>query len=140
MADITEYDPASAEEIARSRWRADLLQVAAAEIRRIVGSDASEAARTMLAQADQKDAEATIHLDQADAMQTLAEAKMAYDADPSDDTLQYKRQKAMDDIAALWSYWRGIGEAVGSLRSVQTVNDFAEPSTEAVLESHGGEA
>lgn len=132
----------AAEEIqvaaARARWRADLLAYDAAEHRRIAGEDESPTAKGLLGDATGKEAEATIHLDVAEAEERLSIAKIERNADPKDSGAQRRYAAATADLAELRAYWRGIGEVVGTRRFVGAVDDFPEPSDEDVLASHGG--
>lgn len=124
---------------ARARWRADLLNLHAAEISRIVGDDSSAAAEGFRADATKKQAEATVHLDHADAAERLSIAKRELDADPSNLDLVRKRDEAQAAMVELRAYWRGIGEYTGERRGhVAALDDFPEPSDEEVLASHGG--
>lgn len=135
MADIS---PAEAEGVARARWRADLLNLAAADHRRIAGDDPSPTAQALLADATRKEAEATIHLDHADAAQKLAEAKAALEANPGNEAAIAAQHQAAQEITDLRRYWRQIGEATGGVPHVMTVDDFPEPTADEVLASHGG--
>lgn len=123
---------------ARSRWRADLLRLTAAEHLRIAGDDPSAVAQNLAATATVKEAEATIHLDLAEAEERLSAAKLERDANPGDDSAQRRYTAAAEDLVELRRYWRGIGEFTGTRRMVMTVDDFPEPSDDEVLASHGG--
>lgn len=134
MSDFTPVDV----EVARARWRADLLRLDAAERQRIAGSDSSPTAQAIAADAMVKEAEATIHLDVADAEERLQVAKAERDADPKDESAQRRYASVTRDLTELRAYWRGIGEATGRRTGVLTVDDFPEPTNEEVIASHGG--
>lgn len=122
---------------ARARWRADLLNYAADEHRRIVADDSSAAAQAILAEATVKEAEATVHLDHADAAARLSAAKEALAANPNDPGAQLATAQAAQLMVELRGYWRGIGEYTGTRSSVRVVNHFPEPTDEEVLATHG---
>lgn len=134
MSDFTPVDV----EVARARWRADLLRLDAAERQRIAGSDPSPTAKAIAADASVKEAEATIHLDVAEAEERLQVAKIERDADPKNEAAQRRYAAAARDLADLRMYWRGIGEVTGKRTGVMTVDNFPEPTNEEVIESHGG--
>lgn len=123
---------------ARARWRADLLAYDAAERARIVGDNDSGVAQELLAEGTKKEAEATVHLDHAEAIEKHSIAKQRRDANPKDAEANRAYQKAAQDLTDLRVYWRSIGEALSARSSVQNVDNFEEPSDEEVLASHGG--
>lgn len=123
---------------ARARWRADLLGYAASEHERIAGSDSSPTAQGLLADATSKKAEATIHLDLADAMLRHSAAKQERDANPQDAGAQRRYTDAAQALVDLRAYWRGIDEATGKRRFAMNLDNFPEPTDEEVLASHGG--
>lgn len=135
---MTEVAEAVQVTAARSRWRADLLAFDAAERERIAGEDPSPTARGIAAAAESKRAEATIHLDLAEAEERHSIAKQERDADPKDPGANRRYAAAAQDLVELRSYWRGIDEMVGNRSFVMALDDFAEPSDEEVLASHGG--
>lgn len=134
---MSDFSPVDVE-VARARWRADLLRFDAAERQRIAGSDPSPTALAIAADAAVKEAEATIHLDVADAEERLAAAKGERDADPTNEAANRRLTAAARDLADLRAYWRGIGEATGKRTGVMTVDNFPEPTNEEVIASHGG--
>jgi hypothetical protein len=136
MTDVAEPIQVNA---ARSRWRADLLHLHATELGRIAGSDNSAIAEGLQADADKKTAEATIHLDLAEAEERLSVAKQERDANLSPAT-QEKYVAAAEALVELRSYWRGIGEALGARRPVMNLDYFPEPTDDEVLASHPGGA
>lgn len=125
---------------ARARWRADLLEFHAAEIDRLVGDDPSPTAEGIRADATRKRAEATVHLDHAEAAERLSIAKQELDADPSNPDLQRKRDLASAAMVELRAYWRGIGEATGNRAGYMKglLDNFPEPDDDEVTASHGG--
>lgn len=123
---------------ARARWRADLLQLDAAERRRIAGDDSSSVAAGIAAEATRKEAEATIHLDVAEAEERLSIAKQERNDNLGDEIYQMRYVQAAEALAELRRYWRQVGEYTGTRRPVLTVDDFPEPTDEDVLATHGG--
>lgn len=123
---------------ARSRWRADLLAWAALDHERIAGADASPVAQGLLAVANTKKAEATVHLDLAEAEIRHSIAKQERDADPKDQAAYRRYELAKQALVDLRLYWRGIDEFTGNRRPAMTLDDFPEPTDEEVLASHGG--
>jgi hypothetical protein len=124
---------------ARARWRSDLLTCHAAELRRLAGGDPSPTAQGLLKDADAKEAEATVHVDHAEAAERLSAAKRDYFDNPKDEDIVARYQRASQAMVDLRSYWRGIGELSGTRRGVLTVDDFPEPTDEDVLATYGGE-
>lgn len=123
---------------ARSRWRADLLELAALDHERIAGTDASPIAQGLLEAATAKKAEATVHLDLAEAELRHSIAKQERDADPKDQAAYRRYELAKQALVDLRLYWRGIDEVLGTRRGAMTVDNFPEPTDEEVLASHGG--
>lgn len=124
---------------ARARWRADLLELSAVDHERIVGDDGGPTAQSLLDAATSKRAEATIHMDLAEAMERHSVAKVERDADPKDADAQARYVAARDALVDLRTYWRSINEYLGLYRPVMTVDDFPEPTDDEVLATHGGE-
>lgn len=135
---MTEPTEAIQVSVARSRWRSDLLEMAASEHERIAGDDASPVAQELRDSAQSKKAEATIHLDLAEAEARHSIAKQERDADPKDQAAYKRYEAAKKELVELRAYWRGIDEVVGNRRFAMTLDDFPEPTDEEVLASHGG--
>lgn len=94
-------------DVARARWRGDLLEIAAAGLRSI-GDEVNAAT---------KDAEAALHREFADVCERF-------------ETERTEATKLA--LIALRSHWRAIGEALGK-PPVLVVNNFSEPSDDDLI-------